>query len=208
MAEGVFRHVPGCQMTAPAGAAASKLAAVPVERRERKPVTMLAYAMRADQSTVEVMVVDLSYEGCGVETPTQFEAGEALKLSVLRRGAIECRVRWCSNGKAGLIFEPETKKVAAQRTRRSERVPIEGEVSLRRIGQINYRVRLFDCSPDGCKTELVERPRIGEHVLVKMPHLESLDAEVCWVDGFTAGLRFEKPLHPAVFDLMVQRLQG
>jgi hypothetical protein len=81
-------------------------------------------------------------------------------------------------------------------------------VSLRRIGQINYRVRLFDCSPDGCKTELVERPRIGEHVLVKMPHLESLDAEVCWVDGFTAGLRFEKPLHPAVFDLMVQRLRG
>jgi hypothetical protein len=195
-------------MTAPAGAAASKLAAVPVERRERRPVTMLGYAMRADQSTVEVMVVDLSYEGCGVETPTQFDAGEALKLSVLRRGAIECRVRWCSNGKAGLIFEPETKKVAAQRARQSERVPIEGEVSLRRIGQINYRVRLFDCSPEGCKTELVERPRIGEHVLVKMPHLESLDAEVCWVDNFTAGLRFEKPLHPAVFDLMGQRREA
>ena len=180
----------------------------PVERRERRPVTMLGYAMREDQSTVEVMVVDLSYEGCGIETPIEFAAGEVLKLSVLRRGAIDCRVRWCANGKAGLVFEAETAKAAEQRKRRSERVPIEGEVSLRRIGKINYRVRLFDCSPDGCKTELVERPRIGEHVLVKMPHLESLDAEVCWVDGFTAGLRFEKPLHPAVFDLMVQRLQG
>ena len=204
-----FRHGLGCEMTAPAGgAAASKLVMTPVERRERRPVTMLGYAMREDQSTVEVMVVDLSYEGCGIETPIEFAAGEALKLSVLRRGAIDCRVRWCANGKAGLVFEAETAKAAEQRKRRSERVPIEGEVSLRRIGKINYRVRLFDCSPDGCKTELVERPRIGEHVLVKMPHLESLDAEVCWVDGFTAGLRFEKALHPAVFDLMVQRLQG
>ena len=200
--------MPGCGMTAPAGAAASKLTTVPVERRERRPVTMLGYAMREDQSTFEIMLVDLSYEGCGIETPVDLKAGEPLKLSVLRRGAIECRVRWCSNGKAGLIFEPETPKDAEQRPRRSERVPIDGEISLRRLGQINYRVRLFDCSPEGCKTELIERPRIGEHVLVKMPHLESLDAEVCWVDGFTAGLRFEKPLHPAVFDLMVERLRA
>ena len=33
-----------------------------------------------------------------------------------------------------------------------------------------------------------------------------LEANVCWVDGFTAGLSFEKPMHPAVFELLVERL--
>jgi hypothetical protein len=33
-----------------------------------------------------------------------------------------------------------------------------------------------------------------------------LDAEVCWVNDFIAGLRFDRAFHPAVFDLMVARL--
>jgi hypothetical protein len=37
--------------------------------------------------------------------------------------------------------------------------------------------------------------------------LEALDAEVCWVDGHVAGLRFERTIHPAVFDLLLQRLR-
>lgn len=184
----------------------SKLTSAPVERRERRRVAMIAYALREDGSSVEVMVLDLSYEGCGVETPVELKAGEPLKLSVLRRGAISCQVRWCTNGKAGLVFDPETETVTQHRERGSERIRIDAEVSMRRLGQITYRVRLFDASPDGCKVELVERPRIGEHMLVKMPELEAMDGEVCWVEGFTAGLRFGRPMHPAVFDLLVARL--
>jgi hypothetical protein len=45
-------------------------------------------------------------------------------------------------------------------------------------------------------------------VLVKFDGLEALEAEVCWVEEFTAGLRFEKPMHPAVFDLLVERLNA
>ena len=41
-----------------------------------------------------------------------------------------------------------------------------------------------------------------------MPALEALDSEVCWMEGFTAGLRFEKSIHPAVFDLLLERLNG
>jgi hypothetical protein len=93
------------------------------------------------------------------------------------------------------------------RERKSARIVIAGEVSLRRLGNVNYRVRLFDASPDGCKVELVERPRVGEHMLVKLPQLEALDAEVCWVEEFTGDLRFAKAVHPAVFDLLVERLK-
>ena len=196
-------------MIAPAGAARSVLTATPVERRERRPVAMIGYALRSDGSSVEVMVLDLSYDGCGVDSPQPLTAGEPLKLSVLRRGAISCQVRWYADGRAGLVFDPEPKPGERQRReRRSARIAIAAEVSLRRLGNISYRVRLFDASPDGCKVELVERPRTGEHVLVKLPQLEALDAEVVWVEEFTAGLRFERPLHPAVFDLMVERLKG
>ena len=196
-------------MIAPAGAARSILTTPPVERRERRPVAMIGYALRSDGSSVEVMVLDLSYDGCGVDSPQPLTAGEPLKLSVLRRGAISCQVRWYADGRAGLVFDPEPKPGERQRReRRRARIAIAAEVSLRRLGNISYRVRLFDASPDGCKVELVERPRTGEHVLVKLPQLEALDAEVVWVEEFTAGLRFERPLHPAVFDLMVERLKG
>jgi len=43
-------------------------------------------------------------------------------------------------------------------------------------------------------------------VLVKFDGIEAMDAEVCWLEGFTAGLRFVRPMHPAVFDLLVERL--
>src|SRR5215210_4900568 len=106
----------------PSGAALSKLTSAPVERRERRRVAMIAYALREDGSSVEVMVLDLSYEGCGVETPVAFDPGEPLKLSVLRRGAIDCQVRWCADGRAGLVFDAETETVAQHRTRSSERI--------------------------------------------------------------------------------------
>ena len=43
---------------------------------------------------------------------------------------------------------------------------------------------------------------------IKFEGLEAMDAEVCWVQGFQAGLRFERPIHPAVFDLLLARLRG
>ena len=195
-------------MTAPAGAALSNLTTAPVARRERRPVTMIGYALRLDGSSVEVMVLDLSYEGCGIQSPIPLKPGEPLKLSVLRRGAISCQVRWYSDGNAGLVFDAEPRPARPKQPRKSARVAIDAEVTMRRLGKINYRVRLFDASLEGCKVELVEKPRIGEHVLVKMPALEALDSEVCWMEGFTAGLRFEKSIHPAVFDLLLERLNG
>ncbi len=82
------------------------------------------------------------------------------------------------------------------------------EVVLRRSGQGSYRVRLHDLSPDGCKLEFIERPRLGELVWVKFDDLEGLEASVCWVDGFAAGLVFRKPIHPAVFELLLLKLQS
>jgi hypothetical protein len=191
-----------------AGPAFSKLTTAPIQRRERRAVTMRGYAVRDDGSSHEILVLDLSYEGCGIETPLALESGERIKLSVLRRGAIDAEVRWCKRGKAGLVFIAEDPGAHAPCARRFQRVGLTAEVRLRRLGKANFQVAVADASPDGCKVELVERPAVGEHVLVKFDGLEALEAEVCWVEEFTAGLRFEKPMHPAVFDLLVERLNA
>jgi hypothetical protein len=187
--------------------AALKLDTKPIERRERRPVNLRGLAIRGDGSTAEIYLLDLSYEGCGIETPVELEAGEAVKLSVLRRGAIDAHVRWYKDGRAGLVFDPQEPSRIAQQPRRSDRIALSADVSLRRLGQNSYRVKVTDLSPEGCKVDLVERPRVGEHMLLKLAGLEVLDAETCWVEGYVAGLRFEKPIHPAVFDLLLHRLQ-
>lgn len=183
-----------------------RLEGTPVERHERRAVSLRASVARQGGVTHEILVLDLSYEGCGIETPVELEPGEAISLSVLDRGAIATHVRWYKDGRAGLVFEPEEPTERKQWPRVSQRVPMSAEVSLRRLGQNQYRVQITDLSPEGCKIELVERPRVGEHLLLKFDGFEVLDAEVCWVEGFVAGLRFEKPFHAAVFDLLLQRL--
>ena len=90
--------------------------------------------------------------------------------------------------------------------RRSERVAVNAEVALRRSGQLNYRVRVFDASLHGCRLEFVERPQLEERVWVKFDRLDAIEGIVCWVDGFCAGVEFPKPMHQAVFDSLAARL--
>jgi hypothetical protein len=197
-------------VTAARSEAVEKLTAgTPVERRERRPVSMRGFAVRADGETIEIVLLDLSYEGCGIETTTKLHRGEALKITVLGRCAIDTHVRWCRGGKAGLNFDTEAEAPAKRHVERgSNRVPLTAEATMRRLGHANFRVRVFDLSPTGCKVELIERPNDREHVLVKFDGLEILEAEVCWIKRKTAGLRFERPIHPAVFDLMVERFNA
>jgi hypothetical protein len=193
-------------MGAEPNSAAMKLDAEPIDRRERRPVTLRAFVVRADGSSTESLILDLSYEGCGIETPVELQADEAVKLSVLRRGAIGCRVRWYRNGKAGLIFEPEEASEKKHWPRCSDRIATSADISLRRLGQSNRQVQVTDLSPEGCKVRLPHQPQVGEHLLIKFEGLETIESEVCWVEGFDAGLRFEKPFHPAVFTLLAERL--
>lgn len=98
-------------------------------------------------------------------------------------------------------------EVGPQMPRKSARVDLAGEVTLRRPGKNNYRVRIFDASPDGCKIELLDRPNFDEILFVRFDGMDLLEARVCWVEGFTAGVEFHKPLHPAVFDNLMKKLR-
>jgi hypothetical protein len=90
--------------------------------------------------------------------------------------------------------------------RASPRVLVLCEVTLRRDGGNNYRVNAFNLSATGCKVEMVERLRIGEGVWIKFEGIEPQHATVFWVEPPAAGLQFDRPMHPAVFDSLIRRL--
>ena len=179
----------------------------PVERSARRHVSLQASITRQGGKVAEVRMLDLSHDGCGIETPVELSPGEAITLSVSGRGSLPTVVRWYRDGHAGLQFAAEEEEPEKQEIpRASPRVPVSVDVTLRRVGQRHYQVRVADLSPEGCKVDLVERPRIGEHMHLKFEGLEVIVGEVCWVEGFVAGLRFEKPIYRSVFDLLLERL--
>jgi len=154
-------------------------------------------------------VVDLSYDGCGVICTDRLSDGERLSVSVLRRGATPATVRWTDGARAGLSFEAARHDDEPPRqTRRNERVSVEGEVSMHRRNKTTYRVHIYDLSPEGCRAEFVERPEVNEQLWIKFDGLEHIGADVRWIVGSKAGLKFQRSFHPAVFDLLIARLTG
>jgi hypothetical protein len=69
-------------------------------------------------------------------------------------------------------------------------------------------VNVHDISPEGCKLEFVERPRLDETVWVKFEGLDAVESNVCWVRGSDVGIEFVRPIYPSVFDGLVRRLGG
>jgi hypothetical protein len=182
---------------------------LPLQRRERRQASLSAYATRLDGSVVELTVVDLSAEGCGVLCPSGLQAGERLNLAVLRRGSAGAVVRWADGGRAGLAFTSEIVLAgSATKPRRHDRVSVDGEVAMRRAGKLQFRVHIYDLSPEGCKAEFIDRPELGEQLWIKFDGMEALDAQVCWIVGSKAGLCFERPIHSAVFNMLVARFGG
>jgi hypothetical protein len=175
-------------------------------RLPRRAVDLRGYLTRDDGIRHVIKLTDLNYGGCGVQVPVELAVGETVEVSVLSRGSIAAQVRWYAGGKAGLVFEPIGEDVRKQVERRAGRVEVPGEIGLKAMGRSTYRVRVLDLSTDGCKVELVERPSVGDVMLVKFDGIETREAEAAWVDGYAAGLRFQHRIHPAVLELMLQRL--
>jgi hypothetical protein len=188
-------------------AAAAAAAAVP-DRPERRPVVLSGHALRADGRTFELSVVNLSYDGCAIASSEPLEPGTTLKISVLRLGVVDAEVVWVEEGRAGLVF---TKASAADRDhapRKADRRSLTAEVSLRRPGRPTYKVRVCDVSTHGCKSEFVDRPDEGETMFVKFDGLETMEAVARWIEPPLTGLSFLRPIHPAVFDMLIARSHG
>lgn len=101
--------------------------------------------------------------------------------------------------------DPETLDPATER-RQHRRVNVQSAAIVRRIGAHNFEVALEDISAGGCRVVMMEPSVAGDPVIARMPHLEPLGSRVSWTEGKVAGVQFLKTIHPAVFHMLLTRL--
>ena len=90
--------------------------------------------------------------------------------------------------------------------RRDDRVPLDAVVDFRRAKEHRYEVRVHDLSAHGCRIDLPEHVSNLDTIWVTLPGLETLQSAVRWESEWLAGVEFERPMHPAVFDHMAAKL--
>lgn len=90
--------------------------------------------------------------------------------------------------------------------RKSQRICLQAKVYLRRTGGTPFSVEVHDLSLHGCKVHCREHLRLDDALWVKFDTLQAISASACWVEDEYVGLEFERPLHIAVFDMLVKRL--
>ncbi len=72
-----------------------------------------------------------------------------------------------------------------------------------RRGVLRAKVTLSDLTCRSAQIDSMEALKPGMMVWITLPGLEARPAIIEWTSGFTAGLRFEAPLHPAVLDAIL-----
>ena len=92
--------------------------------------------------------------------------------------------------------------------RRTERVPLQAHIDFRRAGDHAYLVNILDISPEGCRIDVPERVKLDEVIWISLPGLEALQARICLVNEWIAGVEFTRPLHPAVFEMIAEWMKG
>jgi hypothetical protein len=179
-----------------------------LHRTDRRSVDIRGFAIMGDDSRIPVVVVNLSYDGCRIETPVPFDPGAALRLST-RLGEADAEVSWCSGTEAGLRFKlhasERTEPAPAQVQRESERLPVMLRAKMKRLGRSGFEVPVSDIGTSGCKVEFADRPDIGETVSLRFDGLDSLEATVRWITDRNCGLDFVHPLHSAILDMLLTR---
>ena len=120
---------------------------------------------------------------------------------------------WGSNGPdispfSGPFFAGELSIAPARpepKGRVSKRMPVTLGAGLRQRGASGVTIQVVDLSTHGFRATTHLQLEVGTDVWLRLPGLESCHATVAWSKGNLIGCAFERPLHPAVFDMIVRK---
>ena len=70
------------------------------------------------------------------------------------------------------------------------------------------RVRLEDLSPCGFRITGLLYPSTAAPVVIRIPGMQLLSAQIRWEAGNVVGCEFSQPLHIAVFDHLVRQARA
>jgi hypothetical protein len=93
-------------------------------------------------------------------------------------------------------------------SRKSERVSLDMGAGLRQRGGTGVAIQIMDLSVDGFRASTHLNLAKGTDVWLRLPGLEPYQARVMWAKGNFVGCAFERPLHPAVLDMIVKKAVG
>lgn len=94
--------------------------------------------------------------------------------------------------------------VGTAEERAAERKSVQFAGGIRRQN-VTSQVTVLDMSTTGFRVRLASPVPVGSVVWLKIPGLEGLQSRIVWLDGLIAGCQLAGPLHPAVFQHIVQR---
>jgi hypothetical protein len=90
-------------------------------------------------------------------------------------------------------------------SRKSRRVTLEMDAGLRQRGGTGVAIQIVDLSVDGFRASTHLNLAKGHDVWLRLPGLEPYQAKVMWAKGNFVGCAFERPLHPAVLEMIVKK---
>ena len=85
-----------------------------------------------------------------------------------------------------------------QRSR--ERAAVNKDVEIKIGTRAWHRAHLRDLTPEGFRLRLTDMPAIGTRLMIRLPGMSMLEAEVCWSRDFESGCKFTSPLSTYVFE--------
>jgi hypothetical protein len=102
----------------------------------------------------------------------------------------------------------DTRTPSPLTSRKSRRVTLEMGAGLRQRGGTGVSIQIVDLSVDGFRASTHLQLAKGTDVWLRLPGLEPYQAKVMWTKGIFIGCAFERPLHPAVLDMVVKKSGG
>lgn len=84
-----------------------------------------------------------------------------------------------------------------------DRATIEIRADIKQIDIISFPSLLKDLSTSGFKLSCAAKLNRLNPLMIQLPKMEILIARIMWVDNMYYGCKFESPLHPSLFDHIV-----
>ena len=131
-------------------------------------------------------------------------------MQLVRNGLAEPQDEWFVRDTFGRCLPgPDARKVkrAKPSDNRSEtRHELKCRVSLRMGYERDSKATIYNLSAGGCLIRHgFDLLAVEDSVNVSLPDFESFSGVVRWTKGYRAGIRFTRPLHPAVLELIIKR---
>ncbi len=75
-----------------------------IKRAPREDTRFKTKLTDSDGNMVDVVVIDISREGCRLETEDTLKIGEMVQIDVPKHGTFPAQIRWALGNEAGAVF--------------------------------------------------------------------------------------------------------